>query len=206
VSDDLPPNTTPEEVEALKRMAKEALRKRVAALRRALTAEARAERAALMCQRLMALDEFREARVIAAYMPLRFEIAPTEAITQAFALGKAIALPRVNQDTQTITLHRYESGDELVESGFMVREPLESAALVLPQDVDVVLVPGLAFDPAGQRLGYGQGFYDRLLLHMRALRIGLAFDFQLLVEVPSFPHDLPVDCVVTDHRVLRSNG
>ena len=87
----------------------------------------------------------------------------------------------------------------------MVREPLENAAIVPPQDVDVVLVPGLAFDPKGQRLGYGQGFYDRLLLHMRALRVGLAFDFQLLAEVPSFPHDLPVDCVVTDHRVLRSN-
>jgi 5-formyltetrahydrofolate cyclo-ligase len=205
VSDELPPNTTPEEYDALKRLAKEALRKRVAALRRALTADARAQRAAQMCQHLTALPEFAAARVVAAYMPLRFEIAPTQAMERALELGKVVVLPRVDALTSTITLHRYQPGDELVESGFMVREPLENAAIVPPQDVDVVWVPGLAFDAKGQRLGYGQGFYDRLLLHMRALRVGLAFDFQLLAEVPSFPHDLPVDCVVTDHRVLRSN-
>ena len=205
MSDELPPNTTLEEYEALKRLAKEELRKRVAALRRALPAEARAQRAALMCERLLALEEFQRARVVATYMPLRFEIAPTVATERAFALGKVVALPRVDSLTKTVTLHRYVAGDELEESSFMVKEPLESAAIVPPQDVDVVLVPGLAFDAHGQRLGFGQGFYDRLLLHMRALRIGLCFDFQLLAEVPSFPHDLPVDCVVTDLRVLRSN-
>jgi 5-formyltetrahydrofolate cyclo-ligase len=206
VSDELPPGTTPEEAAALKRLAKEELRKRVAALRRAIPAEARAERAARMCERLTELDAFREARTIAAYMPLRFEIAPTIAMERALELGKTVVLPRVDPNTHTIALHRYQAGDELVESGFMVREPLATAPVVAPLDVDVVLVPGLAFDAAGMRLGYGQGFYDRLLLHMRALRIGLAYDFQLLVEVPSFPHDLPVDCVVTDQRVLRSNG
>jgi 5-formyltetrahydrofolate cyclo-ligase len=205
VSDELPPNTTLEEYEALKRLAKEELRKRAAALRRALPSEVRAARAARMCERLMELEAFRDARTIATYMPLRFEIAPTIATERAFALGKVVVLPRVDNSTKTVTLHRYEAEDPLEESSFMVREPLASAAIVPLQDVDVVLVPGLAFDAHGQRLGFGQGFYDRLLLHMRALRIGLCFDFQLLAEVPSFPHDLPVDCVVTDLRVLRSN-
>jgi 5-formyltetrahydrofolate cyclo-ligase len=206
VSDELPPNTTQEEVDALKRVAKEELRKRLAALRRALNAEARAQRARAMCERLLSLEPFRDADVIAAYMPLRFEIAPTIAVERAHELGKRVVLPRVDPVTKMLTLHRHDPGDELLESAFMVREPLETAEIVSPQDVDVVLVPGLAFDSRGQRLGYGQGFYDRLLLHMRALRIGLAFDFQLLVEVPSFPHDLPVDWLVTDHRVLRSSG
>jgi 5-formyltetrahydrofolate cyclo-ligase len=203
VSDDLPPGTTAEEVEAYKRAAKEQLRRRVAALRRALTQAARDERSRAMCSQLATLEEVVRARVIACYMPLRFEIAPT--LFMAESTGKTLALPRVDETTNRLVLHQYVPGDELFESAFMVREPRPEAPLVAPQDVDVILVPGLAFDGVGRRLGYGQGYYDRLLADLRAVRIGLAFDFQLLAEVPSFDHDLPVHAVVTDRRVLRSD-
>lgn len=156
-----------------------------------------------MCERLVALPEFERARVIAFYMPLKFEIAPTRAMELALAQGKTVALPRVDDPTHTLTLHRYEIGDALHESAFMVREPAASAPQVAPVEVDLALVPGLAFDGRGQRLGYGQGYYDRLLVSLRGLRVGLAFDFQLLAEVPSFEHDVPVDALVTDRRVLR---
>jgi 5-formyltetrahydrofolate cyclo-ligase len=206
VSEDLPPGTTPEEVEAYKRSVKEQLRRRIAALRRALTQDARTARSNAMCGHLASLEEVERARVVACYMPLRFEAAPTAFMEAALAAGKVVALPRVDPLTNQLILHRYEAGDALEESAFMVREPVASAPLVAPQDVDVILVPGLAFDGVGRRLGYGQGYYDRLLGSLRALRIGLAFDFQLLAEVPSFEHDLPVDAVVTDRRVLRSSG
>jgi 5-formyltetrahydrofolate cyclo-ligase len=205
VSQDLPPGTTPEELEAYKRNAKEQLRRRVAALRRALTQAARDERSNAMCTQLASLEEVERARVIACYMPLRFEISPLRAMQHAFDVGKTVALPRVDETTNQLVMHRYEMGDELVESRFMVREPRPDTPLIAPQDVDVVLVPGLAFDGEGRRLGYGQGYYDRLLGSLRAVRIGLAFDFQLLAEVPSFDHDLPVHAVVTDRRVLRSD-
>lgn len=204
MSDELPPDVTPDEVEALKLLAKEELRKRSAALRRALSSEARAERAQAMCERLIALDSFAGADVISAYVPLRFEIDPGLAVERARKHGRTIALPRVDPATRELTLHRYEPADELEESAFAVREPLVGAPKVDPLAVDVVLVPGLAFDLSGHRLGYGQGFYDRLLPRTsRAQRIALAFDFQLLAEVPTFPHDVPVDYVVTDRRVLR---
>lgn len=202
--DELPPNTTAQELEALKLQAKEALRKRVAALRRALTAEARAERARAMCAQLIAHEAFARAQVVSGYAPMRFEIDPSAALAEAHALGKGVVLPRVHTPTRELHLHYTRAGDELVESGFMVREPLETAPVAEPSSVDLVLVPGLSFDARGRRLGYGQGFYDRLLpLCTRAVRIGLAFDFQLLAEVPAFEHDAPVDYVVTDRRVLR---
>jgi 5-formyltetrahydrofolate cyclo-ligase len=194
-----------EELEAHKRSAKEQLRRRVAALRRALTQAARDERSNAMCAQLATLEEVVRARVVACYMPLRFEIAPTRFMEHAFDT-KIVALPRVDERTNRLVLHQYARGDELEESAFMVREPRLDAPLVAPQDVDVILVPGLAFDGVGRRLGYGQGYYDRLLGDLRAVRIGLAFDFQLLAEVPAFDHDLPVHTVVTDRRVLRSQS
>jgi 5-formyltetrahydrofolate cyclo-ligase len=194
---------TREEADALKHVAKEELRKRVAALRRALTSEVRAQYSLLACRRLLELECMQRAQVVSAYMPLRFELSTDHALSALFAAGKQVALPRVDPLTNLLSLHAYRPEDELFESAFMVREPRADSPEIVPQDVDVVLVPGLAFDAAGQRLGYGQGFYDRLLGSMRAVRIGLAFDFQMLVEVPSFAHDLPVDYVVTDKRVLR---
>jgi 5-formyltetrahydrofolate cyclo-ligase len=203
VSDDLPDGMTSAEVDALKHAAREQLRQRVAGLRRSLTAPLRDARAQAMCEALLTSSEFERARVIAFYMPLRFEIDPTRAMEHAIGRGQIVALPRVDPETNTISFHRYLPGDELVESGFMVREPVMNAQSVAFGDVDVVLVPGLAFDARGQRLGYGKGYYDRLLGSLRAWRIGLCFDFQLLVEIPSFPHDVAVDALVTDRRVLR---
>jgi 5-formyltetrahydrofolate cyclo-ligase len=188
----------------LRSAAKEALRKRLAALRRALTAEARQERGERMCASLLAHPDFQRAQVISAYRALRFEINPEAALEQAFLQGKRVLLPRVERATGELALHEYRQGDALEESGFAVPEPLASAPTVEDDVVDVVLVPGLAFDGRGYRLGYGKGFYDRLLPRLtRAVRIGLCFELSLLAEVPAAAHDQPVDFIVTDKRVIR---
>ncbi len=204
MAESYPPEFSEAEIDALRRSAKEALRLRFAALRRALSAEARRERSASMTTLLRDLPEFQAARVISAYAPLKFEIDPALALEHARSEGKVIALPRVIPGTRELALHAYAAEDALVESGFAVREPLESAPLIAPEQVDLVLVPGLGFDLRGQRLGYGQGFYDRLLPRLgRAVRVGLSFELSLLVEVPSASHDVPVDVIVTDRRVIR---
>ncbi|MET0389152.1 MAG: 5-formyltetrahydrofolate cyclo-ligase, partial [Polyangiales bacterium] len=78
------------------------------------------------------------------------------------------------------------------------------APLIAPSEVDLVIVPGLAFDGAGQRIGYGRAFYDRLLPQLtQAFRVGLAYDFQLLAELPVEAHDVPMHCVISDARTLR---
>jgi len=204
VADSYPPEFSADQIDALRRSAKEALRQRCAGLRRALSTDARHERSAAMCAQLSDLEGFRQARVISSYAPLKFEIDPGLAIDGALSTGKVVALPRVVPGTRELELFRYLKGDTLVESGFAVREPLPTATAVSFDSVDIVLVPGLAFDVRGQRLGYGQGFYDRWLPHLgKALRVGLCFELSLLVEVPATDEDVPVDVIVTDKRVIR---
>jgi 5-formyltetrahydrofolate cyclo-ligase len=153
---------------------------------------------------LCAHEIFLRAKVVAAYSALRFELDPSALVQRACALGKVVGLPRVVANTGTMELARYAPGDPLQESRFSVKEPLESAPLIDLSEVDLVLVPGLAFDLRGERLGFGQGFYDRFLPRMpNAVRVGLAFELQLLAEVPAAPHDQAVDQLATERRMLR---
>jgi 5-formyltetrahydrofolate cyclo-ligase len=203
VTESFPEDMTPEQADALRAQAQEQLRRRVAAVRRTLPAALRSSHAAAACRLLIEHPAFRAAQLVLAYSALRFELDPRDAIEQAWALGKAVGLPRTVPDTRQLALHSYHAGDELLESGFVVKEPLPSAPALAASDVDLVLVPGLAFDTRGQRLGYGQGYYDRLLPSLpRALRIGLAFELSLLAEVPSTAHDVPVDLLITERRVI----
>jgi 5-formyltetrahydrofolate cyclo-ligase len=207
VNGSFPDEMSAEELGAYKRAAKEALRKRLAALRRSLSADARTERAHRACAALSAEPMFLQARSVLAYAPLRFELDPGTLLEQAWAQGKTVALPRVIPDTGELALHAYRLGDDLEESGFGVREPLSSAPEIQPDAIDLVLVPGLSFDARGFRLGYGKGFYDRLLPRLpRARRVGLAFELSLLPEIPNEAHDEPVACVVTERRVLHVQG
>jgi 5-formyltetrahydrofolate cyclo-ligase len=203
VTDSLPDGVSPEQAEAYRVAVKEALRKRVAALRRTLVADTRAQYAGRMVELLVAHPAFVEARTLLAYSALRFELDPRGAVERAWAQGKTVALPRTLQETRALALHAYREGDPLVESGFVIQEPLPSAPPVDPAEVDVVLVPGLAFDTRGHRLGFGQGFYDRLLPRCtRAVRIGLCFELSMLIEVPNAAHDAPVDFVITERRTI----
>jgi 5-formyltetrahydrofolate cyclo-ligase len=197
------PTYSPEQIDALRSAAKEELRRRVAALRRALVSETRQRFSFAMCERLVESEIFKRAKVVAAYSALRFEIDPRAVVERACALGKTVGLPRVVANTGTMELAEYRPGDELAETHLMVKQPLESASAIDLTSVDLVLVPGIAFDVQGNRLGFGQGYYDRLLPRMpNAVRVGLSFELQLLVEVPATAHDVPVDQLATERRML----
>lgn len=184
--------------------AKEALRKRLSAVRRTLDQAARGERAQKACALLVQEPEFERAQVVLSYAPLRFELDPGDAVQRALSLGKQVLLPRVIPDSHELALHLYVPGDELEESGMGVREPLPTSPRMAPESVQLVLVPGLAFDGRGYRLGFGKGYYDRLLPTLpQARRFGLAFELSLLPEVPCEEHDVPMDVVITEKRLLR---
>ena len=136
------------------------------------------------------------------YPTIRGEVELGPLLEALRARGATIALPRVVPESNELTLHVHEAGNPLEESGWGILEPREDAPRV--DGLDVVLVPCLAIDLSGQRIGYGRGFYDRMLSeHPEALRVALAYDFQLLAEAPAFDHDVPVHVVVTDARVVR---
>lgn len=193
-----------EREQALRQRAKLALRKQMRAIRAALPASACEARSKRIADRILALDEVRDARTILAFASIRNEVRTRALIEALHAAGKTVALPRVVDDA--LVLHRVNRGDNLEEGSFSVPEPSPAAPVVEPASVEVALVPALAVDSRGYRIGYGGGFYDRLLPQLRDARTcAVAFDFQLIAEVPELPFDEAVDIVVTDARVIRAS-
>lgn len=196
----------PPDERALRLQAKEELRRRMRSVRGAIPADARAARSRAMTERAVALDEYARARVVAGYVAVRSEADPAGVLSRAFADGKRVALPRVDA-TDALVLRAWSEGKTLVESELGIPEPPEEAPALAPDEIDLVLVPALAVDARGHRIGSGRGFYDRLLpLLTRAHKVAFVYDFQLLAEIPDTQGDARVDRVLTDRRSLRTEN
>lgn len=155
-------------------------------------------------QRLLQLPEFAAADAIALYSPIRNEPFTEEVFRQARRLGKQVAYPRVEGDA--MAFFEVADHDELQPGNFGVLEPRGDRLLPVER-LDLLLVPGVAFDLAGHRLGYGKGFYDRLLQRRapHGRLVGFCYEFQLLPALPAEPHDVRMDLLVTEQRTLRLN-
>jgi len=182
---------------------KKELRRSMVATRSILTDEARAVRNAALATRLAACSEIGAARVVAGYVAARKECDPEATLAAALARGATVALPRVDLGNDRIEWRRHTRDRELVRGAFGILEPGPDSDSIDPATIAVVLVPGVAFDVRGHRLGLGKGFYDRALPELTsALRIGLAYDFQLVDELPVEAHDVAMHLVVTDARLV----
>jgi 5-formyltetrahydrofolate cyclo-ligase len=171
-------------------------------VRGAMQAEARAERSRAIVARLRDEPCFMQARTVAAFVAIRGEVDLASLVMLARDAGKTVLLPRVDDEGDALVLHVHAADAPLAPSRFGVPEPQPDAPIVPPHAVDLVLVPGLVFDERGHRLGYGAGYYDKLLPTLtRAVSVGVAFDFQLVPELPDTPGDVPVARIVTDARV-----
>ena len=157
-----------------------------------------------VARNLLDLPEFGSAAVVLAYAALPAELDPMPAVSALRKRGVTIAYPRI-ESPGVLGMHEVEHESALVDGPFGLSEPHAEEPLVAPERIDVVIVPGVAFDEQGLRLGYGGGYYDRLLPTLRpdCVRIGIAFDEQLLAELPVEEHDETVDIVVTPTRVIR---
>ena len=187
--------------------AKHAARARARQARDGVVARERRLAAQEISYALLRLPELQSARVILAYAALPNEIDPAPAIWRLRARGAAIAYPRI-ESPGVLGLHLVGHELELVAGPFGLAQPSAHAPRAPRGSIDVVIVPGVAFDESGRRLGYGGGYYDRLLPTLRpdCLRIGIAFNEQLLSEIPSEDHDAHVSIVVTPSRVIRTSG
>jgi len=182
--------------EAADRAGKAAQRAAARQARRAVSTAARAAAAEAIADRLWPL--LADAGVVLAYAALPEEVSLDPLIRRLIRDGRTVALPRVTGEG-TLDLHRTEDLEALVEGAFGVREPVPAQPLVEPGDIDVVLVPGVAFDRTGRRLGYGGGYYDRLLPRLvRARRVGVCLEAQLVPAVAAEAHDQRVGSVVTE--------
>lgn len=166
-----------------------------------------AEKSALIINRLLALDEYQNARRIMVYLDCRNEVRTGELVIRAMADGKSVAVPVT--DTANIVLTPslvINYPGDLHPGPWGIPEPKPQAVRPLdPAALDVVITPGVAFDLSGCRIGYGYGYYDRFLRRTGegTLYIGLAYEFQVLPVVFPGPHDIPVHMVLTEDRLIR---
>lgn len=184
--------------------AKHAARARAREARDSVAVAERRLAAQVLSHSLLELPELQIARVVLAYAALPSEIDPAPAIWRLRARGAAVAYPRI-EAPGVLGVHLVGHELELVAGPFGLAQPSEHAPRAARGAIDAVIVPGVAFDECGRRLGYGGGYYDRLLPTLRpdCLRIGVAFDEQLLQEIPAEDHDATVHVVVTPSRVIR---
>jgi 5-formyltetrahydrofolate cyclo-ligase len=181
--------------------AKRALRREMADRRAALLPDERRRRSGEASARLLALPEVATAGTVAGFSALKGEIDPAPALEALALRGARVALPRVTGGSPRLRFHR--AVGPLRAGRYGILEPDPQAPEVRPEEVEVFLLPGLAFDGDGHRLGFGGGYYDELGPLVRGLLVGVAFDFQLVERCPAGEGDVPVDCLVTDARVVR---
>lgn len=151
---------------------------------------------------LVNLESYRRATVVLAYMSFGSEFITAAFIADLLGAGKGLVLPRVNRAEQRLTLHTVRDlRTDLVAGTWNIPEPRPDAPLADVASVDFILVPGLGFDAACRRLGYGRGYYDRLLAARSpcAALVAAAYSVQIVDDIPMESHDIPVDLLVTEH-------
>lgn len=182
-------------------MDKDHIRKTMLRLRRTMTADD-VELLSLRIQKnFLASAMFEDVRVLALYSPVHNEVATAEIAVAAITAGKKICYPRV--DGRLLQFGEVSSSVELQAGQFGIPEPVIAADSHNPV-IDLLLVPGVAFDHQGYRLGYGRGYYDRFLMTAAAdtLAVGLCYDFQICDRVPREPHDRRLNWLITETSVI----
>lgn len=179
------------------------LRKAALARRDAMDAGARAALSRTIIDGITSLGAYRRSGVVLAYVGFGSELQTDAFVSRVLDDKKALVLPRVNRYERRLDIHEVKDPARNLEAGtWGIREPKPARCpSVEPESIDFALVPGVAFDPRGERLGYGGGYYDRLLASCRLSRpllVAGAFELQMVEKVPLEGHDVLVDLVVTE--------
>jgi 5-formyltetrahydrofolate cyclo-ligase len=179
---------------------KATIRRQVLAAREKLDSGVRRAAVERVLPKLAALPAYRAATKVAAYMSFGSEIETGPFVEMVLADHKILILPRVDKRLHQLTLHHVFERDRLVRGPWSIREPDPDWPQATMDDLDFMLVPGVAFDRRGYRIGYGAGFYDRLLAQRsrRTDCVAIAFDCQVVERVPHEAHDQPIDRLITE--------
>jgi len=187
------------------RRQKAVIRQVILQLRDALDPQERAAHSLLIKESLFKLPQFIAARTVMFYVSFRSEVETHDMIREALASGKTVVVPVTDMKNKRLALSRLEDFDNDLAPGIWgIPEPLqEKIRPILYHDIDLVIAPGAVFSANGNRIGYGGGFYDRLLRDSGKKACALAFEMQILSDIPNNPEkDVPVDYILTENRVI----
>jgi 5-formyltetrahydrofolate cyclo-ligase len=184
---------------------KSMLREQIRACLKSMPPDQRTAASAQACARLEQQAVWKCAQMVFFYAPLPGELDVWPLLGDGLTAGKTIALPRFDSATQRyVACQITDLAKDLSAGQFGIREPGGHCIAIPLNRLDLVLVPGVAFDRHGRRLGRGKGFYDQLLTVVRGTTCGVAFDEQIVEAVPVEPHDVHLNCILTPTRWLES--
>ena len=187
-------------------MDKQALRKEIRDKKRAMTEAEIVAASQRLAELFVASEAYRQAKTIYGYLPYNQEVRTQPIIRRAWADGKRVAVPRV-LSKGVMEFYYIDSFDGFIRSSFGVPEPPEDPAKLADESDFLLLMPGLAFDRAHNRVGYGGGFYDRYIERKqragaRIFKPALAYDFQIVDSIPANDFDVRVDAVLTENGII----
>jgi 5-formyltetrahydrofolate cyclo-ligase len=199
--------TVPTDAQTLKAVIRELARKNRVAQKN------KDELSRAICAKFMALPAYAAAKTVMWYVDAGSEVRTRHTLPEALTHGKRVVVPWCVVEANELELFHLEDMSELVEGAYKILEPKPElrdmpAKKVRPEELDLVMVPGTAFDPRGGRMGQGKGYYDRLLANARpdAPLVALAFDCQVFDQIPVAPHDVFMDLVLTESRSITGKG
>ena len=170
-----------------------------------LSGDKRHEASQILAETVLGLPELASVDRVLCCLSFGVEVDTWWLIEQLLTADLEVVVPRADFETGRLHLHPYPC--DLEELSFGLRQPLARSDELEPQEIDttvgLAIIPGLAFDPAGFRLGHGGGYFDRFLARRDLPAVGVAFDLQIVDRLPTEAHDRPMDIVVTEERTLR---
>jgi 5-formyltetrahydrofolate cyclo-ligase len=181
---------------------KKAVRDRILQARAGLGVTERAARSAAIRLSIQNIPEYAQSRSILFYMPFREEVDISPLLDSALDDGRMCALPRCAGRRSLRLFAVTDLASDLEQGMWGIREPKDCLNECTADEISVIIVPGVAFDRQGRRIGYGAGYYDRLLAGTRALKITPAFALQVLPELEQAAHDVSVDIIVTEREII----
>ncbi len=181
-------------------MTKDEIRAAAMRERRALLHDDIIKKSRAISTRLMPFLE--NADTVMCYIAAFNEPRTADIIQRLYDTGKRIVVPV--SDTSTCTIHPsyLSSPDRLIKGGYGIPEPMEFIPADV-DDIDISIIPGIAFDRSGMRIGFGKGYYDRFLADFRGTKIGLCYEFQLYSSIPCDSHDIPMDIIITEGNIYN---
>ena len=183
------------------------MRAAVLATRDASPPAVRATASRLIVGKICAMAQYANAKIVMTYLGFGSEIETQPFFDRIIADGKIAVLPRVDRGSQTLRLHRARGTSDLLTGKWGIREPGADAPPVSINEVDFLLMPGVAFDRLGNRLGYGRGYYDKLLstADPALTRVAAAFSCQIIKAVPVGPNDQRIDSIITENEIINTH-
>lgn len=172
------------------------MRKLFLLLRRLIPSEEKQKADRIIGDKLMALPEWQKATTVCLYMSTSEEVDTKPLLAAALTEKKQVVFPRVEHER--LVLHQIRSIKDFTRGAYHILEPKKTTVVIDPKFVDLYIVPGIAFDRDGYRLGWGKGYYDKLLAGIVAPKVGLAYACQVIAELPHTSYDVPMTTVVTE--------